>query len=271
MPSIKPKRKHIIDLIALGLYGGDKQWSPLELFQSGELGAWYDPSDLTTLYQDAAGTVPVTSDGDPVGKMEDKSGNGNHATQSVSASRPVYRTDGALHWLEAGGVDDYLKITNNLIDVTLDQVMSAALSTYDGKTSPYFIGTEPLDKGFELLLHHNSERLRPAVVTTSGIVASNDTVSLTINQNYVINERWDRSSGNLVLDKNGVEVVNASGTPADIQTPAIGYELFSGNGGNSARCWSGTMLGFVICSKTATDNEITELNNYMASKSGVAL
>ena len=36
-------------------------------------GAWYDPSDLTTLYQDAAGTTPVTGTGQPVGLMLDKS------------------------------------------------------------------------------------------------------------------------------------------------------------------------------------------------------
>lgn len=84
-------------------------FSPLELFSQGEQGAWYDPSDLPTLYQDAAGTIPVTADGQPVGLMLDKSGNGNHATQSVAARRPVYRTDGTLHWLEVDGVDDHFE------------------------------------------------------------------------------------------------------------------------------------------------------------------
>lgn len=81
------------------------------LFGSGENGAMYDPSDLSTLYQDAAGTTPVTADGDPVGRMEDVSGNGNHATQSTAAARPVYRTDGTLHWLEFDGFDDRLNGT----------------------------------------------------------------------------------------------------------------------------------------------------------------
>lgn len=52
-------------------------------------GAWFDPSDLSTLYQDAAGTTPVTAVEQPVGKMLDKSGNGYHATQSITASRPT--------------------------------------------------------------------------------------------------------------------------------------------------------------------------------------
>lgn len=36
-------------------------------------GAWFDPSDMSTLYQDAAGTTPVTAVEQPVGLMLDKS------------------------------------------------------------------------------------------------------------------------------------------------------------------------------------------------------
>lgn len=59
------------------------------LFASGEQGAWYDPSDLTTMFQDAAGTTPVTGVEQPVGRILDKSGRGNHATQTTTASRPT--------------------------------------------------------------------------------------------------------------------------------------------------------------------------------------
>ena len=43
------------------------------LFANDEEGAWYDPSDLSTLFQDSAGTTPVTTAGQPVGLMLDKS------------------------------------------------------------------------------------------------------------------------------------------------------------------------------------------------------
>lgn len=45
----------------------------LALFAGGKQGVWYDPSDKSMLFQDAAGTEPVTKDGDPVGFMLDKS------------------------------------------------------------------------------------------------------------------------------------------------------------------------------------------------------
>lgn len=49
------------------------------LFGAAEDGCWYDPSDLSTLWQDVPGTTPVTTAGQTVAKMDDKSGNGNHA------------------------------------------------------------------------------------------------------------------------------------------------------------------------------------------------
>ena len=88
------------------------------LFGAGEQGAIYIPKPIVNgaqaLFQDSAGTVPVTADGDPVGRMLDQSGNGNHAIQTVSGSRPVYRTDGVLHWLEFNGVNNFLIVQNNL-------------------------------------------------------------------------------------------------------------------------------------------------------------
>ena len=47
-------------------------FSPASLFSNGELGGWWDPSDLSTLYQDAAGTTPVTAVEQAVGLMLDK-------------------------------------------------------------------------------------------------------------------------------------------------------------------------------------------------------
>lgn len=43
------------------------------LFAAGERGVWYDPSDMSTMFQDAAGTTPVTAMERPVGLILDKS------------------------------------------------------------------------------------------------------------------------------------------------------------------------------------------------------
>lgn len=65
-------------------------FTPISLFAASEPGVWYDPSDLSTMFQDTAGTVAVTSPGQSVARINDKSGRGNHATQGTAAARPVY-------------------------------------------------------------------------------------------------------------------------------------------------------------------------------------
>ncbi|MEM5478110.1 hypothetical protein [Pacificibacter sp. AS14] len=82
--------------------------------QLSSLKAWFDPSDLSTLYQDAAATLPVAADGDQVGAMLDKSGNGYHLMQVTASARPTYRTNGTRHWLEFDGINNTLSINSRL-------------------------------------------------------------------------------------------------------------------------------------------------------------
>jgi len=84
-------------------------FSPASLFAGGTEGAWYDPSDLSTLFQDSAGTTPVTAATDPVGYFGDKSGRANHAVQATAAARPTYQTGPARATLDK--VDDRLSVT----------------------------------------------------------------------------------------------------------------------------------------------------------------
>jgi len=83
------------------------------LFGAGEQGAFYIPRPIVNgtqaLFQDAAGTVPVTADGDPVGLMIDQSPNEHTAVQSTSAARPTYNA--SPDRLSLDKVDDALIIT----------------------------------------------------------------------------------------------------------------------------------------------------------------
>ena len=90
------------------------------MYQASVQGVWYDPSDMSTLFQDSAGTVPVTAVEQLVGLILDKSGRGNHASQTTTPKRPIYSrrvnsllntenpsawpTNGITGTSEAGGV-----------------------------------------------------------------------------------------------------------------------------------------------------------------------
>lgn len=97
-------------------------FSPASLFSSSEKGAWYDPSDLSTMFQDSAGVTPVTAANQQVGLIRDKSGNNNHASQSTAGSRPTLRQFGSLWYLEFDGVNDFL--VTGAIDFTSQSEMS---------------------------------------------------------------------------------------------------------------------------------------------------
>jgi len=104
------------------------------LFGAGEQGALYIPMPIVfgeqALFQDSAGTVPVTADGDPVGRMLDQSPNNNRAIQSLSARRPVYNTDGTLNFAAFDGIDDFLQATYGAA-VTPPCTLSIAMNRLD--------------------------------------------------------------------------------------------------------------------------------------------
>lgn len=66
-----------------------------------------------------------------VNSVKIKEVKGNHATQSVASARPIYRTDGKLHWLECDGVDDTL--TAQLPSGTYTEIKASR----DGVTHKY--------------------------------------------------------------------------------------------------------------------------------------
>lgn len=62
------------------------QFFPSNLFVNGENG-FFLLSEISSMFTDAAGTMPVTASGDYIGKHLDLSGNGYHFTQGTSTAR----------------------------------------------------------------------------------------------------------------------------------------------------------------------------------------
>lgn len=84
-----------------------RRFDPAGLFADGAAGALYEPRP-GAVFQDADGTIPAGI-GDPVGRLADLSGNGNHAVQSFAAARPVLaRAVVGYPYLAFDGADDAL-------------------------------------------------------------------------------------------------------------------------------------------------------------------
>jgi len=99
------------------------EWEPINLFANSEQGAWYDPSDLSTVFQQdgTTATIPWTSgdilDVNRVGKLVDKSGNGNDLFQTTLSKCAVLKYVGGLYYLEFDGIDDGYQ-TASTVDFT---------------------------------------------------------------------------------------------------------------------------------------------------------
>lgn len=108
-------------------------FSPSQLFAAGEQGAWYDPSDFSTMFQDSAGTTPVTAIGQPVGLILDES------KGLVLGSEVVTNgtfTNGTTGWVAySGGLltaeAGRLKLTSNPGDLTYGATQT--ITTVAGK------------------------------------------------------------------------------------------------------------------------------------------
>jgi hypothetical protein len=102
---------------------------PSLYFANAEKGAWFDANDMSTLFQDAAGTTPVTAIGQPIGKWLDKSGNGNHATQINTNLRPTYQRDNEGNYnVTFDGVNDFLATPS--INFTATNTMTVGLGIH---------------------------------------------------------------------------------------------------------------------------------------------
>lgn len=261
--------------------------TPGELFKQGEKGAWYDPSNPSTLYQDAAMTIPVTARGDPVGCMMDLSGNGNHAIQSVSASRPTYQTDGILHWLEGDGIDDSLIIPNSastfkfMHDGTGGAVSAAVMSLTDDSYTQFISSEMSATKNVGFALIRKSRSDVPEEVNIAGweIVCgvSNSYLcsvgiinSLLVDIPYVMRAGYKNNS----LSDNAkifVDSALSASTPTDLQPSVKNSTSDVALFGNISIRGKSRIYGVVLREGEMLGAEGENVDKYLALKSGVTL
>ena len=117
--------------------------SPHSLYSPESMGCWFDVSNVASLFEDSAGTIPA-SVGNKVGKMLDLSGNGHHMVQTATNRQPILRLASQhKYYLEFNGTSDGL-ITTDLVtlpDAETSTIVSMGAAFYTDSTSPSTSGT----------------------------------------------------------------------------------------------------------------------------------
>ena len=173
------------------------------LFTEGDTGFTYDPSDVTSLFQDAAGTLPVVADGDPVGRMVDQSGKGHDALQTIAERRPLWRTDGIRGWLEFDGTDDEMTVPQTALSQTATSFVGIVALTANGYY-PMILGDQSLSSGLSAGFGNGSGRKPRFGISGHNPVTLIAADALTLGQVTSMAYVWDGS--NRVLLRDGREV-----------------------------------------------------------------
>jgi hypothetical protein len=231
-------------------------FNPTTLF-SGNTGGWWDPSDLTTTFQDTAGTTPANADGQMVRRINDKSGNGNHLLNPDSNmfNIPHLKTSAGLWWINFDiGVFQYLQasftLAQPLTRVSAAQIVTWASGTYfwDGAT----LNTAVLDMTGST----------PNVRMYAGASGPTST-QMTVGVNHVATEFFSGASSTLAIDNNANSTGDTStGTPGGA-TIGMGANL----GEPSNINW----FGAIWIGRSLTGAEIANCRTFFGAKAGLAL
>ena len=230
-------------------------FSPRQLFARGEPGAWYDPSDLGSLFQDSGGTIAAAVDA-PVGRINDKSGRGNHAVQTAAGARPMLRRDGGGRlYLEGDGVDDWLR------------AQFAIAQPWDRISAVRQISWTDFDRLFGSAASAFGGVIRqigasPQIGINSG-VSGPATAAFPVGVNGILTERYHGAASRLAVNESAY-VTGDAGTTAPSGITIFSDHLPGGFGHYR-------LYGVVMVGRALTERETRLTRRFLAARAGVGL
>lgn len=246
------------------------------LFANNEQGFAYDPNDLSTMFQDVAGTIPVTGAGQAVGLILDKSGRGNHASQTASASRPILRQNAVTgaYYLEFDGSDDFLTVAMMDFSSTDELSLFVGLSR---SSTPSAIGlllelstSVGSNTGtFYISAPDGPHILNSIAFASYGTILSRATIPNYTGLSAVVSAQAKISTDTNTVRLNGVQMASAKG---DQGTGNYGnHPLYIGRRGGGAYAFNGHIYSLIGVGRLTTDDETIALEKELAKRTGVTL
>jgi hypothetical protein len=229
--------------------------------------AWYDPSDLTTLFQNTDFTNPVTADGQNIRSMLDKSGNNNHWVYSAGSTL-TYETDGTLHWMAFtntyGEVASFVGATN----IPQFSMYGGWVVNTGTNIIPFIMG----NSGF-------TQRVLEIQNQSGNSVYVNPTVQCGFTGGSIVGSKrflgagFDGPSGNpgkVLLSVNGTPLTQTTGSPTSTATPntpiILRFPSFTTMAAGGA---VGELYGMVLYSLIQSGVNLTQIQEYYDAKMGI--
>jgi hypothetical protein len=225
---------------------------------------WYDLTDITTLFQDTAGTTPITADGQEIALCTNKGSYGAAGDVSqTTAAKPAYDTD-LVSW---GGMVTTSAGADWLFTATAVEQTDFA----SGDMSCWMVYSTSNAGSNNWYFDWNSTEMRMLILGAGthnyAMGGGSATVAATATDNTVVSlHQWDTGSNVQGMDlsfdtENGVTASASSGPANDI---VFYLGATAGSGG-----FDGTIHELCIRTPELTAGEITSMKSYVLDKYGV--
>lgn len=248
-------------------------FSPNALFDAMDAGLWFDPSDRLSLFRDTAGTIPVSAVGQAVARINDKTGNGVHATQPISAARPIYRLDsGGRAYLEFDGVDDFLA-TATLVPGSAEMQLIAGvrkLATAGYQTLCELSGDAGSFPGTLSMLATSPGDGNLGYIFSQGTIGQAALAAHPPGANSVLTGLGDIGGDQLVLRIDGSQVAQTSGDQGSGTYQP--YPVYIGMRAGNSIPFNGRLYGLVLrFGSGLSAADLAQVETFMGKKTGMTL
>lgn len=223
------------------------------------LWAWWDVSTLSTLYTDNAGTTPVTTSGDPIGYIADRSENSRYIRQVGSVTtRPTYTT-GVQNGLPAALFDggDYLEMATAFVSQSTI-IMAIRRSATVGATQG-IIGNYHSTNTDGVQLSFQSSNVARAGIGTP-FTGNSSAASVAANTAAIVGGRFSVTAVDVVLNS----VIKTGSHSSSSSTSTLRLGTFFTNA--FSQPYNGYVGEVCIYNRALSDSEIGQLQTYLNTK-----